>query len=163
MSYDLIIGLVRGAHGVAGELRVEPITDQPERFRRLKQVWVEPRSGDGGLRKIESCRLTAQGVLLKLKDLDNREDARALTGAYLKVKTSAAIKLPEDHYFHFHIIGLRVQTTTGEDLGEVMEVLSLPANDVYVTLRANIPALKQFVREVDLKRGVMIVDLPEEV
>ena len=167
MTPLITIGKVTAPQGVAGEIRVLPLTDFPERFRQLKKVYLtgkgteEPR-----LLSVAAVRYHKKFVILKIEGVESREEAEKLRNCYLKVKPSEVVPLPPGHYYPFQIIGLRVKTMEGEALGEVVEILTPGSNDVYVVQDREgneilLPALKEVVREIDLESGVMRVELLE--
>jgi len=156
--WSLVIGRVMSTHGYQGEVKVEPLTDFPQRFQDLDQVCLQFPQGRESVLAVESARMAGSRVILKFKQYQSRESAAELRGALLKVKRSMAVDLPEGHYFFHQIIGLLVVTTTGENLGEITEVLRTGANDVYVTDRVLIPATKEVVRDIDLEAGVMTIE-----
>ena len=160
--WSLVIGRVTAPFGTKGAVRVIPETDFPQRFRDLNEVSLELPNGQEKRFHITQARLTPKGVLLTFQECRDREEAAALRGAWVKVKPGMAVPLPEGSYWVHHIVGLRAFTEEGEDLGEVTEVIRSPANDVYVTAKAMIPALRQVVREIDLERRRMVVSLPRE-
>lgn len=160
--WSLVIGRVTGPFGTRGEVRVRAETDFPERFRELGDVCLELPNGEERMVRVAGARLTAKGILVKLDGYDDRGSAEGLRRALLKVKPSMAAPLPEGSYWVHELIGLRAVTEDGRDLGEITEVLRSPANDVYVTESAMIPAVHEVVREIDLEKGRMIVALPEE-
>jgi 16S rRNA processing protein RimM len=104
-------------------------------------------------------------VLLKLKGVESPEEAKRLVGSFLEIEKEDLIRLPEGRYFVFDIIGLEVITTENETVGKVKEVISLPANDVYVVQgkekEYDIPAIREVVRKIDLGKKVMIIE-PKE-
>jgi 16S rRNA processing protein RimM len=161
--WSLVIGRVTAPFGTRGELRVRPETDLPERFQELEQVCLERPDGEPLITRVRSARVTPKGVLLAVAAASNRQQAEALRNAWVKIKPSMALPLPEGAYYLHQILGLHVFTDDGRDLGEVTEVISTAANDVYVTPKAMIPALRDVVREVDLEGGRMVVSLlPED-
>lgn len=162
----LIVGRVLGSHGVRGFVRIEPLTDDPGRFASLEQVIVEGRPY-----AVSAARVNPGRILLKLEGVDTPEAARALRNEYLHVPFDAAAPLPEGAYYHFQLVGLRVETKGGEPLGTLAEVLALPANDVYVVRGDRgellIPAVRDIVTEIDLDARRMVIDplpglLPEK-
>jgi 16S rRNA processing protein RimM len=160
--WSLAIGRVTAPFGTKGEVRVKPETDFPERFHSLEEVCLELSDGQQRQCRVRRSRITPKGIILTLAECQNRDQAAALRSAWVKIKPSMAVPLAEGRYWIHQIVGLRVLTEDGEDLGEVTEVISSPANDVYVTPTAMIPALRQVVRRVDLEAGRMIVCLPPE-
>ena len=155
------IGYIRKAVGLAGEVEVEPLTDDPARFRSGLSV----RAGST-VRQVEKVRGGASKVVLKFVGVDDRNLADRLRGQYLEVEASEAKSLPEGSYYHWQLIGLTVFDPAGRRLGQLTDVLNYPVNDIYVvsdgTEEVLVPALSQVVSSVDLKAGRMVVDLPEE-
>ena len=162
---QVVIGRAGAPHGVKGELRIIPLTDFPERFRDMKEVYVGKE-----LLHIDSVSLkgTPQLILMRFKEYPVREQAASLTGRYLSVDRSQAVPLQEGQYYTFDIIGLEVFDEKNISLGHVTEVLQTGSNDVYVVEQPGrpqllIPALKSVVKEIQVSEGCMRVVLPEEL
>lgn len=158
----LAVARVVGAHGIRGEVRCEIITDFPERLKRTERLYL---GEDHTPIAIERARLDRHGAILKLDGVDSRDDAERLRGRMLYVAEADAVQLPGDSYFWHQIIGLRVRSDAGEDLGQVAEIIPTGSNDVYV-VRADgreilLPAIKDVVREIDLAGGIMTVHMME--
>ncbi len=159
----IVIGKTGAPHGVHGELRIIPLTDFPERFQALKEVYVGSE-----LMEVEDCWYHKQFVILKLRQCPDREAAAELTGRLLYVDKADVMPLAEGEYYTFDIIGLEVFDMEGSSLGHVTEVLKTGSNDVYVVSQKGqakqllVPALKTVVREINLPEGKMTVDLLEE-
>jgi 16S rRNA processing protein RimM len=158
---DLRIGLVRSAHGVKGALRVELLTDFPDRFAPGREVAVAGRH-------LRVARSTEQpdGLLVTFDGIDDRNAAEQLVGAYCTVPLEDARPLPADQYYHFQLVGLRVFDVHGDrELGEVAEVLTYPANDVLRVTNGShevlIPMVRSVVRAIAPSEGRITVDLPE--
>ena len=158
-AWDILVGVIVGAHGVRGEVRVTPETDFPERFAELEQIFLVPPKGEGRLVKILGARQHAgKGqVLLTLEGVDVREKAAPLRGSGLFIRPCELKPLPEGQYYEFQILGLQVVTEEGQELGPVTDILRTGANDVYETPLALIPAVTQTLREVDLPGGRIVV------
>jgi 16S rRNA processing protein RimM len=154
------VGRIVAAHGLRGELKVEPLTDFPERFQRGVVLWLEGRP-----RSIEGARWQKDAVLLKLAGIDTREQAERLRGKELLLPEPGPLPAGEGVYYQHDVIGLRVETVKGEALGSVADILSTGANDVYVVRGERgellLPAVEDVVREVDLVAGRLVVDLLE--
>ena len=155
----IAIGKVRRPYGVRGEVKVEFLTDFPERFKDLKAVYIdwEPYT-------IERYRFVADGILLKFAGIDTPEDAAFLRNRLIEIPVSEAVPLPPDTYYYFQILGLKVVTTAGEVLGEVVDIIVTGANDVYVVRSAGgreilLPAIEDVVKEVDLESNRLVVEL----
>jgi len=158
-AYDVLIGMIVGAHALRGEVRVAPETDFPERFARLEMISVAPKGAAARLMKPVAARAhTGKSlVLLRLEGVEDRDTAEALRGATMHVRESDLTPLPEGRYYEFQVLGLTVVTEEGRDLGEIVDIIHTGANDVYETPVAMIPAIAQIVREVDLEGGRMVV------
>lgn len=155
----MLVGIVLGAHGLRGELRVAPETDFPERFAQLEQLALQVRGSAPRLVRVTASRLhSGKGlVLLSLAGVEDRDAAEALRGARLYIRESDLMPLAPDEYYEFQILGLRVVTEEGRDLGEIIDIIHTGANDVYETPVAMIPVIEQTIREVDLERGLLVV------
>lgn len=164
----LAVGQVVGVHGLRGELKVEILTDDPHRFRRLRRVFVGREDEEPVPRRLQGYRLHQGRALLKLEGCDDRAAAEALRGMLIQVPFKEALPLQEGEYYEHQIVGLSVWTTAGEHLGSVAEILYTGANDVYVVHSTApdrreilLPAIVQVVRQVDLDAGRLIVELPD--
>lgn len=157
------IGVITRPHGVLGEMKVYPVTDDIKRFKGMKEILMGPPEGrKGGLstEKIEGVRFQKNMVLLKLSGIDSPEDARKLSQYQLYVKREDAIPLYENEYFVKDLIGLDVISEKGEKLGVLSDVLNTAANDVYVIKGEReilIPAVKEYVLSIDLSKREMTV------
>ena len=156
----VVVGRVLGAWGIRGDVRVEPHSDSRERFSPGSRVYL-----NGVETAVVSSRPHRGGLVMRLESVADRTAAEALKGAALTVPREQVGPLPDGSYYYFQIIGLRVRTDDGEELGEVREVLATGGNDVYVVRgpagERLFPALSDVVLDVDLDRGVMTVSLPE--
>jgi 16S rRNA processing protein RimM len=156
----LVIGRILGPIGLAGEVRVQILTDFPDRFLSLHTIHV----GDN-LRPyaVQTVRLDRGTAILKLAGIDDATTARALANQDVQIPAREAVELPPDHYFWHQIIGLEVWTDDGRLLGRVTEILRTGSNDVYVVgegaSEVLIPAIEDVVRQVDLVNGRLIVHL----
>ncbi|MCD6361440.1 MAG: 16S rRNA processing protein RimM [Armatimonadetes bacterium] len=150
------------AHGLRGEVSVELYTDFPERMTG-RGVQLE-LAGDRRRAVVLQIRgVSGSRAILELEGVTDRESARHLQGALLTVRRDQVPPLPEGEYYDFQIVGLRVFTTDGRDLGVVTEILRTGANDVYLTDRVPIPAVDRFIRSIDLAAGRMVVEGIDEL
>jgi 16S rRNA processing protein RimM len=159
---DLRIGRVLKAHGVKGAVRVELLTDFPDRFAPGREVLVAGRR----LRVARSEELDGS-MLVAFEGIDDRTAAEPLAGAYLTVPLREARPLPADRYYHFQLVGLTVFDSRGaRELGKVAEVLTYAANDVLRVTDGDreilIPMIRSVVRSIAPAEGRITVDLPEE-
>ncbi|MEG6584070.1 ribosome maturation factor RimM [Dendrosporobacter sp. 1207_IL3150] len=163
MEQLLVVGKIVAPHGVRGEVRVIPLTDFPERFSKLKSVFLD----DGSTLDIEYAKTHNQGITIKFSGLNDRNDIEHLRGKLLKIAKKDAVKLPKGEYYTFEIIGLKVYDDAGQYIGKITEVLKTGSNDVYVAEQEDkrqvlIPALKKVVTNIDIEGGQMTVKLQEE-
>jgi len=151
------VGRVSRAHGVHGELIVEPLAPT-ESLTSGRRVMIS-----GGECKIAHARSSGRFVYLKLAGVDTREQAQALRGGYLQVREGDLAALPEGEYYRFQLIGLVVRSVDGRDLGRVTDVLSAPENDLYVVSgpsgEALIPAVDDVVQDIDLSACCITIEI----
>jgi len=156
----LVIARILGPVGVNGDVRAQMLTDFPEHFSQLSEVNV----GDN-LRpyRIVSAKPEGTTVVLKLAGVDDAEAGRALRNHELHIPIDQAMRLPTDQYYWHQVVGLKVRTDEGRELGEVTDVLRTGSNDVYVVGRGSnellIPAIEDVILTIDPDRGLMIVHL----
>ena len=159
---DLLqVGIITSTHGVRGEVKVYPTTDDPRRFRRLKEVVLDTGREKLNL-EIEGVKFFKQFVILKFKGLDNINDIEKYRQKSLYVTRKNAVRLQRDEYFIADLIGLKVQDEDGTELGTVKDVIETGANDVYVVEMTDgkellLPAIKQCILNVDLEQQTMTV------
>ena len=156
------VGIYTNTHGIRGEIKVFPTTDDPKRFKKLKQVIMRTPKEDR-IYTIEQVRFAKQMVLLKFKDVDNINDIERYKGSGLFVPRAEAVPLGKDEYFIADLIGITVSTEEGRVLGQLQEVLQTGANDVYVIRGEErewlLPAIADCVQKVDVEAGTMTVRL----
>ena len=163
---DLLqVGIIASTHGVRGEVKVYPTTDDPRRFRRLKEVVLDTGKEKMNL-EIEGVNFFKQFVILKFKGLDNINDIEKYRQKSLYVTRKNAVRLQRDEYFIADLIGLKVQDEDGKELGTVKDVIETGANDVYEVEMADgksllLPAIKQCILNVDVENGTMQVHVLE--
>jgi 16S rRNA processing protein RimM len=160
-----VVGRVLRPHGVQGELRVEVITGFPERLGRHGHFYLAHPDSPKDVRRYssEALRRHKGVVLLKLAGCDDRNEAELLRDMLVQIPVEEAVPLEEGEYYHFQIVGVRVETEGGEWLGQVAEVLETGANDVYLVRGPRgevlVPAITDVVRELDMEEGRMVVRL----
>jgi len=161
------IGIITKAQGIKGEIRVHPTTDDPHRFELLKGKEVFVIHNDKRTAyTLLNARVQKNVVIVKLKDVDDRNLAEKLIRSTIAIDETHAIPLDEHEYFVRDIMGLQVISDLGEPLGIIADVLHTGANDVYViendqAERFMIPAIKDVVIGVDMNKQQMTVKLIE--
>ncbi len=166
MEEYLRVGVITTTHGVHGEMKVYPTTDDPSRFKKLKKVTaVTPRGREEW--ELEQVRFFKQFVIIKAKGIDDMDRAALYRNADLLIERSEAMPCAENEYYISDIIGLTVVTEDGARFGEVVDVLATGANDCYEIKRDGekntvlLPAIASCVRNVDLENRVMTVVIPD--
>ena len=155
---DIVIGEIIGPIGIRGEVKALVKTDFPERFDAGHSVVLQLSDDERRPVKIERCRPHKGGIVLKLEGIDTRDDAEKMRRVSIVVDESELMELPDDEFYVFDLIGLKVVTDDGREQGEIVEILQGGANDVYVTSTGLcIPALKDVVASIDLDEGVMVI------
>jgi len=163
MENYLRVGVITTTHGIKGEVKVYPTTDDITRFENLKNVYLDTGREYLPL-EIEGVKYFKQMVILKFKEFDNINDIEKYRGKDLLVPREQAIKLKENEYFICDIIGSEVFTDDGKKLGILTEVITTAANDVYVVKNENnkeilLPSIKECILDVDVASKKITVHL----
>ena len=166
MEQYLQVGIISSTHGVHGEVKVFPTTDDVKRFKKLKDVLLFLPNGGQLPLEIEQVKFFKQFVILKFKDYDSINDIEKYRGLSLYVTRENAVKLEKDEYFIADLIGLCVLDESGEKIGELKDVMETGANDVYVITRTNgsellLPAIRECIKEVQVEEGFLRVHVLE--
>ncbi|MDQ6856274.1 MAG: ribosome maturation factor RimM [Candidatus Dormibacteraeota bacterium] len=155
----LRVAHVRRAHGVRGEVRVQMLGGDLQRFARGTVLVAEREQRR--LTVAASRPVDGDEILLMLEELPTREQVAALSGDYLCVLPSQARVLADDEWFIWQLVGLRAVTDTGEDLGLVRDVEEQPSSDVIVVVAGSqerrYPLVREWVQGVDVERGIVVV------
>lgn len=164
---DLLqVGVISSTHGIRGEVKVFPTTDDVTRFKKLKEVILDTGKEQLTL-EIQSVKFFKQFAILKFKGIDNINDIEKYKGKPLMVTRDNAVPLEEDEYYVADMIGLSVVTDDGKEFGTLDDVLETGANDVYV-IKANqefgdkdvlVPAIKECILDIDVEKQVMMIHL----
>ena len=157
------VGVIAGTHGLRGEVKVFPTTEDPRRFSDLEKVILVTGREERTL-KIRSVKYFKKFVILGFEGMDRIEDVEKLKGSELMIGREDAIPLEEGEYFIPDLIGLKVVTDDGRELGVIKDVIETGANNVYDVQDDNgkrilIPAIPQCILDVRLEEGDMTVHL----
>ncbi len=159
------VGKIVNTHGIKGEVKVIPITDDPKRFERLKEIYIERKEMQRY--KIEGIRYHKKFVLIKFEGIDTLNDAELFKNATLKINQEDSLPLGNDEYYIGDLYDLNVKTQDGRILGKLIDIIYTGSNDVYVIKNEEtgkellIPAIKQVIKQVDLENKTMSVELLE--
>lgn len=159
------VGVISSTHGVRGEVKVFPTTDDVKRFKRLKEVILDTGK-EQLILEIEGVKFFKQFAILKFKGIDNINDIERYKGKSLFVTRENAVKLRKDEYFIADLMGLKVLDEEKKEIGILREVMETGANDVYVIDMHDgrellLPAIKQCVLEVDVEEGFVQIHILE--
>lgn len=155
------VGRIINTHGIRGELKVFPLTDNLDRFDDLKIVYI---GNNKEKVEIEQVKYHKGLAIIKLKEFHNINQVLKFKDDFLYIDVEDKVELPEDHYFIFDIVDCNVYDTKGRKIGVVTDVLQYTSNDVYVVkdMEKNkeylIPAVKEFVVDIDVENKKIIID-----
>lgn len=163
MEQLLQVGVITQPHGVRGEVKIFPTTDDPVRFKKLKKVILDTGKEKLDL-EVEHVKFFKQFVIVKFKEFDNINDIERYKRCPLLVTRENAVSLEEDEYFVADMIGMKVITEDGTEFGTLSDVMETGANDVYVIDSKEhgevlMPAIKECVLNVDMESGIITVHL----
>ena len=159
------IGQIVNTSGLKGVMKVKPFTDDITKFSNLKTIYVSIKKELKEF-EIEQARFSKNMVFLKLKGIDTVEQAEDYRNLYLKIKRNKDEKLEKDSYYIVDILGCKIITDEGKELGDIEDVFSTGSNDVYVVKdelgkQVLLPAIKDVIKKVDIKNKVITVHLLE--
>ncbi len=159
------VGVISSTHGVRGEVKVFPTTDDVKRFKRLKEVILDTGK-EQILLEIEGVKFFNQFAILKFKGIDNINDIEKYKGKSLFVTRENAVKLKKDEYFIADLMGLKVIDEKEQEIGILKDVIETGANDVYVIALHDgrellLPAIKQCVLSVNMDEGTIKIHILE--
>lgn len=159
----LQVGVITDTHGIKGEVKVFPTTDDVNRFDYLKKAYIDSKEGLIPV-KVNSVKYFKQYVIIKFKGINDINDIEKYKKSPLLVTREDAVPLEEGQYYITDIIGINVYTDDGVNIGTLKEVLQTGANDVYIVRNSEnkeilIPAIKQCILDIDLEKKEMKVHL----
>lgn len=158
------IGQIVNTSGLKGVLKIKPFTDDIKKFSNLKTIYIKTKNALTEF-KIEQVRYVKNMVMLKLTGIDTVEEAEKYRNLYIKILRDQE-ELEEGSYYVVDILGCKVNTDTNQELGKVVDVFQTGSNDVYVVKDEQgkqilLPAIKQVIKNVDIKNKIIIVHLLE--
>lgn len=165
MIERLQVGVITQTHGIRGEVKVFPTTDDVNRFKKLKEVVLDNEKEQLTM-TIAGVKFFKQYVILKFKGYDSINEIEKYKGARLFVSRDKAVKLQKDEYFIADLIGMQIITEDGAPFGFLKNVLTTGANDVYVVETPEekevlLPAIKECVKNIDMENSLITVHIME--
>lgn len=159
------IGQIVNISGLKGILKIKPFTDDIKKFSNLKTIYIKTKSGLTEF-KIEQVRYVKNMVMLKLSGIDTVEEAEKYRNLYIKILRDQEEELEEGSYYVVDILGCKVNTDANQELGKIVDVFQTGSNDVYVVKDEQgkqilLPAIKQVIKNVDIKNKIITVHLLE--
>ena len=163
MEELLQVGVITSTHGVRGEVKVFPTTDDPNRFKSLKHVLLDTGREKKSL-EVQGVKFFKQFVILKFKGIDNINDIEMYKKRELWIPREEAQELEEDEYYIADLIGMDVVLEDGSKFGTLKDVMETGANDVYVVEDDKgeeilLPAIRECILDVDVEKNVMTIHL----
>ncbi|MCR5717330.1 MAG: ribosome maturation factor RimM [Lachnospiraceae bacterium] len=162
METEFQVGAITSTHGVRGEVKVFPTTDDPDKFHKLKSVRVRTEKGTEQTLEITQVKFFKNLAILKFKGIDTMDEAQKLYHATLWVDRADAVPLGENEYYRADLMGMQVVTEDGEDFGTLTNIYETGANDVYEVEMADgkkvlLPAIHQCILQVDVAQAKMTI------
>ncbi len=159
------VGIVTATHGLKGEVKVFPTTDDVKRFKRLREVILDTGKERIGL-EVESVKFFKQFAIVKFKGIDDISAVEKYRKSSILVTRENAVRLKKDEYFIADLLGLKVRDESDAEIGVLRDVMETGANDVYVIDLTDgrellLPAIKQCVLEVDVEDGFIKIHILE--
>lgn len=163
MEQRFKVGEIANTHGLRGEVKVYPTTDDVKRFKKLKECTLDTGREEIELH-VESCKFFKQFAILKFKEFNDINEVEKYKHCGLYVNREHAVTLKKDEYYIADLVGITVYNEDETVLGTLKDVIETGANDVYLVEMENdrelmIPALKECILEVDIEKGTMRVHL----
>ena len=163
MTDKFQVGVIASTHGLSGEVNVFPTTEDPNRFKKLKQVTLHTQRGEELLLDVQSARFFKKFVIVKFKQFDNINDVEKFRGCELTIDRKDALKLEPGEFYCADLIGLDIVSDEGITLGKVTDIIQTGANDVYEMSREGsqekiyIPAIRDCVKEINVEKGQIVI------
>jgi 16S rRNA processing protein RimM len=166
MKDKICIGKIIGVHGIKGEIKVKPLTDEPNRYYDLENIYINKNENTTEY-LIEKVRMHKHNILLLLKEVEDRNIAELLINGDIYINENERIELKENEYFVTDLIGSSVYEKENLKLGEIIDVIKTGAVDV-ISIKGEkkdylIPFQKQYFNEIDINNNKIVVNIPEDL
>lgn len=163
MKETLVIGKIGAPHGIMGEIKVFPLTDDPSRFELLKEFYIKTKDGYKCY-TISKIKYQKSNLIVKLKDINDRNAAEELKNNLVEIDREQGIPLDEDEYYIVDLIGLQVYENNVL-LGVLSDVIQSGATDIYAIKTQEkeilVPAISEYILEIDMNNKRILVQIPE--
>lgn len=163
MKPELEIGQIVNTHGIKGEVKIKPFTDDIKRFDKLKKIYIENKNSKKEY-EIENVKYHKEMVMIKLKGIDKIEEAELLRNSYIKIERQNEEPLEENTYYIVDLLGLSVYTEENILLGILDDIFNTGSNDIYVVKDEKgkqilLPAIQEVIKQIDIENKKIIVHL----
>ncbi|MBQ8914358.1 MAG: ribosome maturation factor RimM [Lachnospiraceae bacterium] len=164
MEDTLRIGVITSTHGLKGEVKVYPTTDDVNRFKKLKKCIIRTEKGEEIEVEKASCKFFKNMVILSFKEFNSINEIEKYKGSELYVTREAAIPLEEDEFYISDVLGADVYLEDGSYFGKLKDVMKTGANDVFVIIMEDkqellVPVIKEFVPDMDIENKKITIRL----
>ena len=154
-----IVGKIISSHGIKGELKIFPLTDDINRFKYLKEVYI----GEEKLPvQVVGVKFNKDKPIIRLKEFDNINQVLKFKDRYLYVDDENLIELEENEYFVFQLLRCKVENMEGKSIGVLEDIINTLSNDVYVIRHGEkeylVPAIKEFIKNIDIESKLIRID-----
>jgi 16S rRNA processing protein RimM len=157
----VLVGEITVPFGIRGQVKMRPLMENPQALTKLPGVRLRFPNGREETRRVSAVRMNQGAAVVSLEGVDDRTAAEGFRNVAVLIRQDELPPLEPDAYYESQLLGLRVQTESGRDLGRIEKVHFYPANDVYETEIALIPAIADVVVQVDLANSLLLVrDMP---
>jgi len=158
-----LIGVILKPHGIKGEVKIEPITPDPERFEALDEVYINNKH-QTEVYLIEQVRFSGRFVYVKFEGIESRDAAEHIRDGEIFVDTEKLIKLKPNEFFIHDLIGCEVFDDSQRPIGKLIDIMQLSSNDIYVIktekgIEHLIPAIKDVIKNVDISNKRIIIHI----
>ncbi len=164
MDKQVIIGKIVAPHGVRGDIRILPLTEKPEQFLKLNYLLLD----NGQQLRIVNVRFHKKMILASAEEITSMNEAELLRGKNVSIFSEDLPPLEEGRFYVSDLLGLKVSLEDGKELRRLKDIISTGNNDVYVIEVPGdkdilLPALKIYVKKIDLNEKLIVVSLPQWV
>ena len=157
----ILVGKVVRPHGIRGEVKVISLTERIDRIVKASRLFLQPGEEDGKWIDVQRGRIQGKYIILKLAGIDDRNTAEHYRNTSIQMPLDSSPSLPKDTYYTSSLIGLKAVTNENQEVGEIIDVLNTPGQDVLVIQSGEreilIPAVKQFIEDVDIEGGFVVI------
>jgi 16S rRNA processing protein RimM len=159
----IALGRIDKPYGLKGEFSITLLTVRVERFAEVGRVFIGLQGSNGPLEEfaVQGARQVGTKPVLKLQGVDSRDAVGAVRGKYLLIPDNEEALLPPGEYYEHHIVGCAVTDGEGRDLGQIREILPMPAQDVYVVENSAgtwwLPAARALIESIDIDRKCITI------